>query len=213
MTFVWQCYPLQKGSGNRASKVYFKLVQTLNPKPSVSILTHLFDHMIKPVLHYGCEVLTSNTVSQKGVTLTGDRHTDFFKELKRDFPIISTILDKDSPLEKLHLKFCKFALGVHQKTSNLGVLGELGRFPIAMEQLLLSAKYFYHIRFNTENKILREVYENLTEQEPGICQNNLFGHIEKLHLVLGIAIPEDTRKTQSTIHLLRKTLQARFECY
>ena len=32
--------------------------------------------------------------------------------------------------EKLHIKFCKRVLGVHQKSTNFAVLSELGRFPI-----------------------------------------------------------------------------------
>jgi hypothetical protein len=32
--------------------------------------------------------------------------------------------------ELLHTKFCRFILGVHKKSTNFGVLSELGRFPI-----------------------------------------------------------------------------------
>ena len=32
--------------------------------------------------------------------------------------------------EKLHIKFGKFVLGVHRKTTNQTVLSEIGRFPI-----------------------------------------------------------------------------------
>ena len=32
--------------------------------------------------------------------------------------------------EKLHIKFGKFILGVHRKTTNQAVLSEIGRFPI-----------------------------------------------------------------------------------
>ncbi len=32
--------------------------------------------------------------------------------------------------DKLHIKFCKRVLGVHQKSTNFAVLSELGHFPI-----------------------------------------------------------------------------------
>ena len=32
--------------------------------------------------------------------------------------------------EKLHIKFCKRVLGVHQKSTNSSVISELGRFPV-----------------------------------------------------------------------------------
>lgn len=41
---------------NRASKAYFKLLRTINPMPKPSIMLHLFDHLIKPILLYGCEI-------------------------------------------------------------------------------------------------------------------------------------------------------------
>ena len=35
-------------------------------------------------------------------------------------------------VDKLHYKFCKYVLGVKPTTSNAAVLGELGRFPLAI---------------------------------------------------------------------------------
>ena len=37
--------------------------------------------------------------------------------------------------EKLRLKFCKFLLGVHKKSTNLAVQSELGRFPLHFDIL------------------------------------------------------------------------------
>jgi hypothetical protein len=34
------------------------------------------------------------------------------------------------PCEKLYIKFSKSILGVHKKSSNFAVLGELGRYPL-----------------------------------------------------------------------------------
>ena len=39
----------------RGLKAYFKLVRSLKPLPKPSILLHLFDHLIKPILLYGCD--------------------------------------------------------------------------------------------------------------------------------------------------------------
>ena len=49
--------------------------------------------------------------------------------------------------EKTHLKYAKFVLGVKNKSSNHGCRGELGEFPILINQIILSIKYF--IRINT----------------------------------------------------------------
>ena len=40
----------------KALKVYFKISKTLEPSPQVDTMLHLFDHLIKPILMYGCEI-------------------------------------------------------------------------------------------------------------------------------------------------------------
>ena len=56
----------------------------------------------------------------------------FIKDLRDKFPYITKYMDKEDPTEKLHLKCCKLALGVHSKSSNLAVYAELGRYPLFM---------------------------------------------------------------------------------
>ena len=43
----------------------------------------------------------------------------FYQNLKNDFPIISKFMDRDDPLEKVHIKFCKNILGDHAKALTL----------------------------------------------------------------------------------------------
>ena len=42
-------------------------------------------------------------------------------------------------MKKLHLKFCKRVLGVHSKSTNIAVFGELGRTPLVI-------KYWFRIK-------------------------------------------------------------------
>ena len=37
-------------------------------------------------------------------------------------------------LEKIHRQFCKFALNVPTSATNLGIYGELGRFPLNVKR-------------------------------------------------------------------------------
>ncbi len=37
---------------------------------------------------------------------------------------------KEWDCEKLNIKFCKFVLGVNKRTTNMGVVAELGRFSL-----------------------------------------------------------------------------------
>ena len=64
-------------------------------KPRLSL--HLFDHLISPILSYGCEVWGNYDWAE---------------------------------IERLHLWFCKFALGVKTSTPTDGIYAELGRCPL-----------------------------------------------------------------------------------
>ena len=84
--------------------------------PNIGTSIHVFDHTIKPILLNGSEIWGSfNTQTAK---------------FKNDRQItLDHIFDK-LMCEKLHIKFGKFILGVHRKTTNQAVLSEIGRFPI-----------------------------------------------------------------------------------
>jgi hypothetical protein len=66
-------------------------------------------------------------------------------------------------LEKIHTKFCKFILGVRTKSSNMGVRGDLGSFPILFDVLYNIDKYWCHIVKSDGNNIL--LSESLKESE------------------------------------------------
>ena len=58
--------------------------------------------------------------------------------------------------------FCKVILGVH---SNLAVYSELGRYPLVIDQITLSMKYINYIESDTENRLLKNFYANITQDE------------------------------------------------
>jgi hypothetical protein len=63
---------------------------------------------------------------------------------------------KIAEVDKLHYKFCKYVLGVRPSTSNAAVLGELGRFPLALQCKQRSLKYFINI-LNKPNSLMYSV--------------------------------------------------------
>ena len=74
-------------------------------------------------------------------------------------------MNKTDSIEKLHLKFCKVLLGVHSRATNLAVYSELGRYPLFIDQITLSMKYINYIESDTENRLLKNFYANLTQDE------------------------------------------------
>lgn len=140
-------------------KAYFKLIRSLNPAPKPSISLHLFDHLIKPILLYGCEIWSPLELKYKSVEkIPLTEKNAFVTEIRKQFPYITKHMDKIDPIEKLHLKFCKSILGVHSKSTNLAVYAELGRYPLFIDRITACVKYIQYIETETENELLKTFY-------------------------------------------------------
>ena len=116
----------------RAMKASFKLEKKLSScNPSVNTMLHLFDHTIKPIALYGCEIWGMfNTKSSA---------------CKRSNEYIFNNIFLDDHADRLHLKFLKHILGVHRKTTNIGVLSEMGRYPIYISIVISMIKYLHRL--------------------------------------------------------------------
>ena len=108
-----------------------------NIKPALGL--KLFDQMIKPILCY-CSALWIAFDFNK-------------RNFKQPDEIVKFLDNLD--IEKVHVKFCKFTLGVNKKTVNLAVKRELGRLPIDISCLLQALKYWHHLQ-SSDNTLLQE---------------------------------------------------------
>ena len=104
-------------------------------KLSFRSLTTLFDTLIKPIVLYGAPLWTPNMSILKHLA----------KCHKQPDP---TIPKKASLLncEKVHLHFLKWALGVNRKSSNAGVWGESGRYPLVYKCISITLKYIKRLQ-------------------------------------------------------------------
>lgn len=113
---------------DRGLKAFFKFKKCFELyKPNIETLTHLFDHTVKPVLLYGSEIWGAFDANK----FKSDKHLHN--------------LCKDLRQELVHIKFCKYSLGVGKKATNIAVLGELGRYPLYLEVLFNLLKYYKYI--------------------------------------------------------------------
>ena len=89
----------------------FCLLKQIQLHHSVKLSLKLFDTLVLPILSYG------------GV-VWGPIYARKFN--------IQNFMDicNNSPIERLNVKMCKYLLGVHRKSTNDAVRGELGRFPL-----------------------------------------------------------------------------------
>ena len=112
-----------KKKGLRASYIISKNIGPLS-KASTSI--KLFEKIIEPILLYNCEVTGTN------IPNTWDYEK--FKE---------NMWDTGKELNKVIIGFLRQLLGVNKKTTNIGVLAETGKYPIAIkifDQIILLAQ-------------------------------------------------------------------------
>ena len=110
----------------------------------------LFDRLIKPIACYGVEVWFPSCLNLQSV-----------------FKGKSSIFDKclDFPGSKLHMKFCKRLLKVHEKSVNFAVLGELGHIPPIISILTQLVNFWIHILHSPTDSILYDAY---------ICSYNIY---------------------------------------
>ena len=61
--------------------------------------------------------------------------------------------------EKLHIRYCKYVLGVHSKSSNLACVGELGRFPIYIDICNDILKYYFYASQKTDDSLIGQTLQ------------------------------------------------------
>lgn len=130
---------------NKGLKAYYKLRRDFfSFGPSIKNSLHIFDHTIKPILMYGSEVW-------------GYFNPNAARFKKEDMTIDQIHLNLLS--EKLHIKFCKYILGVNKKATNLAVLSELGRFPIHFDIVKSILRFWHRIEnLNGTFPLLQDAY-------------------------------------------------------
>ena len=107
--------------GKRGLKALFKMKMMFkNASISFETLMHLFDHITKPILLYASDVWGASLLKKGHLNLNTLCHDD---------------------IENCHLLCCRNALGVSKKAPIVGIYGETGRFPLAIEAIVNAAKY------------------------------------------------------------------------
>ena len=100
-----------------------------------SVLLKLFDSLILPIATYGCQTWLPMTFFAKSL---GNPSKELLSELAKD------------PIEKMHLTFLKWILGVKRSTSNVAVWGETGRYPLAIMVIKQVLQYSNRLELKSE---------------------------------------------------------------
>ncbi len=109
----------------KAKNFLFKMLA--NQNVSVPTAMHLFNALITPILFYASEVILPLAIPN----IKESKLYKLFEGLK---------------LEKCHVKFCKFILGVPSRATNAAVKGELGAFPLAVKMYVHALKFLNRLQ-------------------------------------------------------------------
>lgn len=136
--------PAQTSLYQKGLKAYFSMTKMLSSeRTGAKTILHLFDHTVKPILLYASEIW--------GTLDPNLRRIKNNPEIK-----LEKAYDK-LKAENIHMKLCRFILGVNPKTSLAAVRGETGRFPLYLEIILNILKYYHHLT-NTSSDLLRQAF-------------------------------------------------------
>ena len=139
----------------KATRAMFGLKRTVNrSKLSFRALTTLFDSLIKPILLYGAPVWMPSLPIIKHLCNSASTRPHQVQG------IISKI--NRIPFEITHQFFLKWALGTHRKSSNIGTLGESGRYPLIYQSIKLTLSYYQRVENLSKDSL---VYAALQEQK------------------------------------------------
>ena len=92
---------------------------------------------------------------------------------------------KSKELERIHLKFCKLILKVKTSTSNAGIYGELGRYPLYLFRYVRIIRYWCKL-IHPNNIVMSVVYKSAVDDiSKGL--KNWVGNVKSLLEEFGFA--------------------------
>ena len=89
--------------------------------------------------------------------------------------------------EKNHVKFLKYILGVHKKSSNFAVLSEFGRYPLYINVVKAMLNYWYRLENSDTNSLIFHAYKCSKELDDH--QTSWYSSIKSLCSIM--KIPEN----------------------
>ena len=131
--------PAQQKLRHKGLRSYFSLKSMIDiSNLRKTTVFKLFDTLICPVVSYGCQVWLPETWFIRQLLEHGTQNR--LATIARD------------PLEKLHLAFLKWTMGVGKRTSNAAVWGDCGRYPLVIHLSKQVFSYYDRLqKLDTEN--------------------------------------------------------------
>ena len=152
---------------DRARRALFKLKQ-YDVRTNVSLSLKLFDTLVMPVLRYCSEVWSVYYIK-------GLNESNFLK------------LCDSLVVEKIHVQFCKYLLGVGKKSTNAAVKAEIGRHAVLPDLLAHSAKYWLRLCTHDPSSLVYKAYLDMFTDTNRTQDSNWVGGIQRIWTEFGMS--------------------------
>ena len=118
---------------------------------SIKLYKKLFESLVKPILMYNSEIWYMDFYEK---IIRAERRAQI-KDMSK-FDILAMI--DSSQVEKTHLKFCKYILGLSKQSVNIAARAELAQYPIDVFIKVQSLKYLARISSDENNPLLYDAF-------------------------------------------------------
>ena len=181
-------------------RAYFSLKNLVDINElSINSILKLFDALILPVVSYACQIWFYKTAFVNQVS-SGNFENKPCESIKK------IVLD---PIERLHIKFLKWTLGVHKKTSNVFCWGDTGRTPLLQKISKQATDYFERLEIMNVTKKDCLVRHAFAEQKALILP--WYQSMSKIINISKSATEDHGNHTPSQGLLVKDELGKRFE--
>ena len=134
----------EKNLSLKANRALFSIKQGIfdtDLKPSA--ILSIFESLVKPVALYGSEIWTP--------------YKPFYRNKTLD-EMFEMSFKSNTEFDKIHAKFCKYVLGVHNKACNFAVFSELGQFPLLISTIMGCLNFWFHILQSGSETLISKAY-------------------------------------------------------
>ena len=153
----------------------------------------LFDSLVTPVALYGCEFWFPHVITKK--SFTGE--TNLLSSWEK------------FKCETLNQQCSRIILSVHRKASRLAVLGDLGRYPLAVRALAQTLNYRLCLASKPANSLVGLAMSEMTDMA-GQGLDCWLARTDKMARLLKLP---DIRYSKSSGQYVLKKVQCRFDRY
>ena len=137
--------------GRRAMGSLMSTIDREIIKPALAL--KIFKSLVQPILLYACQIWAPLIATKQILGLKQEELDSFFDNTSR------------IPCEAVHLRFMKWILGIHKRTTNVFCWSELGEFPLFIPAIKQAVRYQERLSKLSDNRMVFHAYQEQQRME------------------------------------------------